>query len=532
MGADGPQAEERVRAVEIIASLCLATDLGMGFPIEHGLRATLMTMRLCDLLNIDAETASQTYYASLLMYSGCTTDTDVSSQLFVGGSTKNITPVQFGGPLEALAGVMRALSDADSPRYRRAYEIVTGLPRAAQHLKPHFTTLCEVAEMLAERLGMPPATCTLFTNLTERWDGKGVLRRAAGEDVPLPLRIVHVARDAAFQRVIGGDEHALAVVGRRAGGAFDPEIVEVFRSESRQVFAAADTATSAWDATVAVEPRPWLTLHGESIDRAISAMGNFADLVSPYLAGHSAGVAELAAAAAGLCGFSDADKVAVRRAGQLHDLGRVAVHPLVWTKSGDLTAYEWEQVRLHPYHTERIVINSSFLAPLGSVAGAHHERVDGSGYHRGATASALPPAARLLAAADAYRAKVEPRSYREPCSSEDAASHVIDKVKRGTLDAEMVAAVVEAAGQPHPRFERPAGLTEREVEVVAMVARGKQTKHVARALDISVKTADRHIQNAYRKIGVSTRAAATLFAMEHGLISWGEFPISRSAGTP
>jgi DNA-binding CsgD family transcriptional regulator len=95
-----------------------------------------------------------------------------------------------------------------------------------------------------------------------------------------------------------------------------------------------------------------------------------------------------------------------------------------------------------------------------------------------------------------------------------------------------VTAVVESAGQRAPRVERPAGLTEREAEVVALLARGMQTKQVARALGISVKTADRHIQNAYRKIGVSTRAAATLFAMEHGLLAWGEFPIARPAARP
>jgi DNA-binding NarL/FixJ family response regulator len=123
----------------------------------------------------------------------------------------------------------------------------------------------------------------------------------------------------------------------------------------------------------------------------------------------------------------------------------------------------------------------------------------------------------------------EPRPHREPLSPERAVEILGEEASSGRLDADAVAAVVEAAGQRVPRIERPAGLTEREAEVVAMLARGLQTKQVARALGISVKTADRHVQNAYGKIGVSTRAAATLFAMEHGLVAWGEFPI---AGSP
>jgi DNA-binding NarL/FixJ family response regulator len=126
----------------------------------------------------------------------------------------------------------------------------------------------------------------------------------------------------------------------------------------------------------------------------------------------------------------------------------------------------------------------------------------------------------------------EPRPHREPIAPERAAEILGEEARAGRVDADAVTAVVESAGQRAPRIERPAGLTEREAEVVAMLARGLQTKQVGRTLGISVKTADRHIQNAYRKMGVSTRAAATLFAMEHGLMAWGEFPIARRAPRP
>ena len=261
-------------------------------------------------------------------------------------------------------------------------------------------------------------------------------------------------------------------------------------------------------------------------------MGNFADLISPSLAGHSAGVAELAAAAGRRCGIGQAGGIALRRAALVHDLGRVAVHPRIWQKPGPLTADEWEQVRLHPYHSERVLAHSEFLAELAAVAGTHHERLDRSGYHRAAAGADLALPARLLAAADAYHAMTEPRAHRAALAPERAAEILGETAGTGSLDADAVTAVVEAAGQTAPRIERPAGLTEREAEVVGMLARGLQTKQVARALGISVKTADHHIQNAYRKLGVSSRAAATLVAMEHGLMAWGELPMARPPARP
>jgi len=273
-------------------------------------------------------------------------------------------------------------------------------------------------------------------------------------------------------------------------------------------------------------------LAGEGLDRALAAMGNFADLISPYLAGHSAGVAELAAAAARRCGIDAVATTTLRRAGLVHDLGRVAIWARIWQKPGPLNADEWEQVRLHPYHTERVLSRSPFLSALCPVAGAHHERLDGSGYHRGASGAELTLPARVLAAADAYHAMTEPRAHRPAMPPGDAAEELAREAQAGRLDADAVTAVVEAAGQRAPRLERPAGLTEREAEVVTMLPRGLQTKQVARALGISVKTADRHVQNAYRKIGVSTRAAATLFAMEHGLVAWGELPMAPPPARP
>jgi HD-GYP domain-containing protein (c-di-GMP phosphodiesterase class II) len=526
VAAEGPQ--ERVCAAEFIGALCLATDLGMGFPFEHGLHSTLVASRLAERLGVDPATASETYYVSLLAHSGCTTDAHVTAETFGDSLTTHLNPVLYGTQREVLAGLVRALPEPDRAPPVRAIQTVLRLPAMARRARPHFTAMCEVAGMLADGVGLPPSVQDLLAHLTERWDGKGPLGRAKGDQIPLAMRIVHVAVDATFQRLLGGDEHAVRVVREHAGSGLDPEVAACLADDGGEILAL-EPAVSAWDEVLAREPHPRLTLAGEALDRAFAAIGNFADLISPYLSGHSAGVAELAATAAARCGLDTPGEVAVRRAALVHDLGRVAVGARTWQKPGPLTAHEWEQVRLHAYYTERVLSRSPFLAALAPVACAHHERLNGSGYHRGVSGADLGLPARLLAAADAFHAMTEPRPYRAPLAPGEAAQTLADDARAGRFDADAVAAVVGAAGQRAPRIERPAGLTEREAQVVGLLARGLQTKQVARALGISVKTADRHVQNAYRKMGVSTRAAAALFAMEHGLVAWGERPISISA---
>jgi HD-GYP domain-containing protein (c-di-GMP phosphodiesterase class II) len=411
---------------------------------------------------------------------------------------------------------------------QRAAAIVRTVPRAARVI-PLVDIACrEVAGILSDRLGLPPSVKALAPVVDERWDGRGQPGLVKGDELPPAMRIAHVARDADLQRTLGGWERAARVLRERAGGAFDPEIARLVADYAAEILAI-DEGESAWEETLACEPPPHLTLGDEAIDSALSAMGDFADLVSPYLTGHSAGVAELAATAARQCGFDTGEVALLRRAALVHDVGRAAVPTTIWQRPARLTPQEWERVRLHPYQSERILCPSPFLATLVPIAAAHHERLDGSGYHRGTRASDIGAAARMLACADAYHAMTEPRPHRARLSDDEVAHTLGDEARTGRLDPEAVSAVLEAAGHRPPRFERPAGLTEREAEVIGLLARGLQTKQVAHTLGISVKTADSHVQHAYAKIGVSTRAGATLFAMQHGLVAWADLPLA-SAG--
>jgi HD-GYP domain-containing protein (c-di-GMP phosphodiesterase class II) len=528
-----PPGGDRVRAAEVIAALSLATDLALGVELEHGLRSTLFALRLAERLGVDPAAAEETYYACLLLHVGCTADVHVAVAHFGEGAdvlSRNLLPVFFGSRRETLGALARSVAPGRALPVRAA-AIARTLPRAGRVYPGIAAANCEVARMLTVRLGLPAGVGSLFAQLQERWDGKGLPGRSRGAQIPLPLRIAHVARDADAQRERGGVELAARVVRARAGAALDPAIATSFADAAATILELVP-GESAWDPVLAGEPGANRTLAGTAIDDALAAVGDFADLASPYLTGHSAGVAALVAAAARERGLDAGAAAALRRSALVHDVGRVAVSARIWQKPGPLTPQERERVRLHAYHSERILSRSPFLASLASVASAHHERLDGSGYHRGARAAALTPPARLLAAVDAYHAMTEPRPHRPALSPERAAESLAADARAGRFDPDAVAAVLAAAGQRARPIERPAGLTEREAEVIGLLARGLQTKQVARALGIAVKTADRHVQNAYAKIGVSTRAGAALFAMEHGLVAWGELPMARRAPRP
>jgi HD-GYP domain-containing protein (c-di-GMP phosphodiesterase class II) len=494
----------------------------MGFPFEHGFQSAVVGMRLADRLGVSDDLRRDTLYACLLFYVGCTADSEAAARRFAPGALlRHFQPVIFGSPGQLARGVVRALADPEHPAPVRALEGVLRLPAAARGHRLHAVAMCEVAEMLASRLGAPPAVTAMFADFTARWDGKG-LTRAQGEELPVALRIAHVARDACFQSLLRGSEGAVAVIRERSSGAFDPDVVTALTGEMLSPV----SAPGAHDELLVSEPKPWLTLQGSRIDQALGGIGDFADLLSSYFTGHSAAVADLSARAAVVLGLSAEGAVTVGRAGRVHDIGRVAIETHAWNRSEALTVDEWERMRMHAHYTERVLAPSVFLSRLGAIAGAHHERIDGTGYHRGVAGPSLGQADRVLAAADTFCTSCEPRPHRAALAPEQASTRLVGLAVEGRLDTDAVTAVLQAAGQPVPRIPRPAGLTDREAQVVGLLAHGMQTKQIAHRLGISGKTADRHIQNAYGKMRVSTRAAATLFAMQHGLGVWGELPMA------
>jgi HD-GYP domain-containing protein (c-di-GMP phosphodiesterase class II) len=516
-----PGGSPTLRLAEVVFALSIASDLGMGQPIEHGLRTTMAALRLAELAGLDRDEMSDVYYVSLLHYVGCSADAEVDAD-FLGdeiAARPDLAGTLYGSRAEMARVGLRHLHP-ELPPARRALRALRSGPLMRGEFRRWATSHCEVAQLLGVRLQMGEGVRVSMGMLSERWDGNGFPGAGGGDQLPQPLRFMQVAHDAEIAWRREGSDAARALVEKRAGHGLDPEISRLFCEQAEVVLEELD-APSLWDELLAAEPGRAAMIADESrLEECLTVIADFADLKTTRHAGHSRAVARLAAEAATEMGLAAAEVAQVRRAGLVHDVGRVAISAGIWTKAGELSRDELEKVRLAPYYTERILDRPERLRELGRIAGLHTERCDGSGHHRGLHGEQIPVSPRILAAADAYQALTEAGPGRVALTPEEAADAVAREARVGRLDPHAVNAVLAAAGQEALAAlpPRPAGLTDRETEVLGLLARGLVTKQIAWQLGISPKTADHHIQNLYGKIGVSTRAGATLFALEHGLL--------------
>jgi HD-GYP domain-containing protein (c-di-GMP phosphodiesterase class II) len=502
-----------LRLTELVAAISLATDLGTGQPLEHALRTCLLARALGGELGLDAATSADVHHVALLRFLGCTSDTPETARLAGGDNLALLAaaaPVFMGSSGEMLAVVARRVG-AGQPPLRRAGLVLDALnDPGGRSLLAH----CEVGARLAARLGLGAGVVDALDHAYERWDGRG-LRGIAGEDVPVAVRVVVVARDVVLWRAAAGPEAAAAVLARRRGRAYDPAVVDAMRAVRSP-----EEVDDAWERVLDGEPEPVRRVGEVALDRALDAVGDFADLRSRWTRGRSRRLAEVSMAA-GRVGLPAAELRVLRRAALVADLGAVGVPAGIWDRPAPLGVRDTERLRLHPYLSERVLGRCTGLAPVAALAGAHHERLDGSGYHRGSVAAQLPRAARLLAAADVWTALGEERAHRPALPAGAARDVVWSEVTTGRLDGPCVEAVLAAAGQGagrRPAALHPAGLSDREIEVLRLIARGATNRTAARSLGISAKTVGHHVGHIYTKIGVTTRPAAALFAMEHDLL--------------
>ena len=515
----GPQVGQSIRAAELVGALSLATDLGTGQPLEHALRTAVLAVRLGELAGASAGELADTYYVALLHGSGCTSNSHEATQLF-GEDIMHRAAfflIDPADPEQVLAFYRTHVGPGRPTEVReRMIEAALSSPERARE---SFAAMCEVAQRFARWLELGQGVEAALEFVFARWDGKGPGGGVGGEALPLPARLLHVARDYSLFLSAAGADDARTVLERRAGAAYDPRLAELAVRHLDDVCAELDD-TRMWEHALASEPFPKVSLSGDGIDAGFSAFAALTGLKSPWLREHSTGVADLAEAAAWRLGLSAEDVAFLRRAALAADLGRVGVSNAIWEKPGPLGFGEWERVRLHPHFTERAFAQSQALAPIGFLAGSHHERVDGSGYHRGLRGSALDKTGRILAAADCYTAMREARPYRPALEPAAAEVELKREVAEGRLDAEAVDAVLGAAGHRVPKRppELPAGLTRRELEVLLALVLGHSNQAIADDLGISAKTVGHHVQHVYRKAGVRSRAAATVWAFEHDLV--------------
>lgn len=509
-----------VRLAELVALLSLGTDIGLGQPMEHMIRSVRLGLTMADRLDLDGDQRRVLYYSGLLAWVGCHTDAyEQAKWLGDDMAVRSDTHYAFdmGGARQVTAFMLKHLGGATKPMLQRARVGLSFFGGGTRDMVSMAENHYRATDELAARLALGDDVRASLRQSFERWDGKGPFE-LAGRDIDVTSRLINLADVVEVFRRTGGIDAAIAVARERRGSHFDPELVDLFCDEAPALFEAID-GDAGWDAIIDGEPGLAPTVAGDRLDDALAAIGEFAELKSPWTLGHCRGVADLAAEAAGRFG-AEVDPVRLRRAALVHDLGHLGVSNAIWDKRGELTRAERERVRLHPYLSDRMLAYSPALAPLAAIAAQHHERLDGSGYPRGLSGQAITPAGRILAAADVYHAMTEMRPQRDALPPARAAARLRAEVSDGRIDGAAADAVLRAAGHRVSKRRRwPSGLTRREVEVLQLLARGLSNKEIAGHLSLSPKTVGNHVEHIYAKIGVSNRALASVFAMKHGLMA-------------
>jgi HD-GYP domain-containing protein (c-di-GMP phosphodiesterase class II)/DNA-binding CsgD family transcriptional regulator len=504
------------RTLELLGGLSLVTDIGTGSPLEESLKRCLVAARLSKIIGCTNEEVSDVLYTALLQHLGCTAYAHEVARVW--GDDVVTTRVSFLSSSGELSDMWRVwipgMAEATGRSKARVLSTTVVTARRMDVEGPAAT--CEVARGASQGLGLPEAVQAGLLHMFAMWNGKG-FPNTAGESIPLAARVMQVALTAVMFASHANGDVAVAEVRRRAGTQLDPNLADLLIEKADELLGDLDEI-DAYQAVLDAEPEPVRRVEKGGLTEVARTFGNLVDLKSPWLHGHSAGVGDLAAAAAGMLGLGK-DMEALRVAGYLHDLGRVGVSSAIWDKAGPLSTAERDQARLHAYHSERILARIPPLTGLAKLAGQHHERSDGSGYHRGFLAAQLTMQSRVLACADAYRRWIEDRPYRRGLVPARAADRLEAEARAGRLDADAAAAVIQAAGLPRGvRRARPADLTERQVEVLRLVSRGLSNAAIAERLVLSRRTVEHHVQDIYLKIDASTRAGAAMFALQYGLL--------------
>ena len=518
-----PISASPLRLGELVATLALAQDNAFGQPFDSQLRSCLLAMAMCEEAGFDEELRRTVYWVALLRYVGCTGHAHEISAVF-GDDVAILgqTLVMDAGDPADVGRTMVAAATAGHPADEHPAITQALLAGAHDWAVHNFATGCEVGDMLIQRLDLGPDVRAAFDFTYERWNGNGYPTHAKGEQIPLAMRLVHLTHDMEAIGRRSSPAEAIDATRERRDRTYDPDLADMFVAHGRRWFDQVDRR-DPWEAVLELEPEPRRTLEGAGLDAALTVAADFIDLKSPYRAGHSRRCARLGTDAARSYGATDQEIATLRRAAYLHEFGTTAIPNSILDKPGKLTRAEFDRVQLHSMLTEQMLGRSAALAALNPVAAAHHEKADGSGYHKGLRVDATDRMGQLLAAVDVYVGLTAERADRPAFAADAAAAQLRELASRGLIELAAVDAVLGAAGhraaqRSSARLARPGGLSQREVEVLRLAAMGLTTREIADRLFISPKTADHHIQHVYTKIDVSTRAAAALWAMQHELV--------------
>lgn len=507
-----------LRLADLLGAFSLVADLGFGLPPQESMRACLIACALGREMGATEDEVRDAFYVALLEHIGCVS---MSHETAAFGNELTIThaiaQTNLSDPLDLFRTTLPLATRGLSPlrKTRTALSLITA---GKSFGRLYDTASCEVGRETARRFGLPSSTQTALYQCAESWSGDSAPQKLKGDEIVVAARIARTAAEAAVFDDLGGEDAAVAAVRARSGKHLDPDICAAFIAKASSILGEAEGDPRA--RILEAEPSPPVRVPASHLSAVAAALGDAVDLKSPFFHGHSAEVGELAYKLASDLGLGIETGTRTRVAALLHDIGRVGITDLVWEKPGALTAAEWEQVRMHPYHSERILATSPTLESLARLAGGHHERLDGSGYHRSAKGEEIPIEARVIAVVDAYSAMTHVRPHRAALAPEAAVEQLRASAHAGELDPEIVEVFVDAPASSRMRRRAwPKGLSDREVEVLRLLANGCSNPEIASRLGISRRTAEHHVQHIYSKLGVSTRPGAAIFALEHQLLA-------------
>lgn len=498
---------------ELLLAFSAATSVGLGFGTDHGIRTCYIAMCLAADLELPPARTADIYYTALMKDGGCTCGTSQMAA-FLGADERealaDFTRLDPDNELQMLRWLFRHAGRGSSP-VTRVQRTLDALLHGSRFERDTSLAECEVAQRVAERLGLSAETRASLTACTERWDGKGHPLGLAGDAIPLVARILSLSAAVEIGTRFSGAEGAVEVVRQRAGKAFDPTVASAFLAlAERADFWAPLEEADLRDRVLTMEPSDARIVGGPvALDRFTEVLADLVDLKRPATAGHARRVAALVDRLGDRVGLPGADRVALRRAALLHNLGLLAVSAHTLARGKLDAAYH-----AHPLLPAQLLDGIPALRTPCDLAALHHERTDGSGWPAGVNAARQPLAARVLAVACAFDELTHAGADLPPADALQALAG------SGGLDVDVLDALAADLGTPRATrvIERPAGLTEREVEVLRLAAMGMSVREIGKRLVISHHTARHHLESAYAKIGCSTRAAAALFAAEHGLL--------------
>lgn len=457
-------------------------DLSMGQPLGHSQRVARLARLLAQAGHGTGEHLQVAEQVALLRWSGCTANADGFAHL-------------LGDDVDGRRAMLDLTLGADAMN-----AVHKATPLAVVH--------CEVSGEIAKTLELGAEVESGLCRVFETYDGTGR---------PLGLTHEHIP-EVAYQVVLAGDLDILS----RAHGV--DAALNWIREQSDRRYPAALAALlvrHAKDWLAALQATPD-AVSASAIERPVSLtlVGDVIDLKLPWLAGYSRQVSQLAVEAARLWGLPDATQSNLGKAALIHGLGRAAVSNQLWNTAGPLPYGATERIHLVPYWTQKASRQISELTAPGEIAAHAYERLDGSGYFRGALGDAQCAECRLLAASVAWVALRSDRPWRPAHSESEAARLLKQEASRGLFDADICEAVI-AAARGERRLPQPKStlLTARECSILLEISRGASNKEVARRLDISPSTVRTHMESIFRKLGCSTRAAATLKGLTLGLIA-------------